>query len=55
MGHPAKKIEIGKVIDPVCGMEVSDDSEYHYGFAGVEYHFCSEHCESQFEADPSRF
>ena len=55
MGHPAKKIEIGKVIDPVCGMEVSDDSEYHYGFAGVEYHFCSEHCESQFEADPSWF
>ncbi|WP_457668827.1 heavy metal translocating P-type ATPase [Thiolapillus sp.] len=55
MGHPAKKIETENVVDPVCGMEVSSDSEYHYGFGGVEYHFCSERCESRFEAEPSRF
>jgi Cu+-exporting ATPase len=55
MGHPAKNIEIWKEVDPVCGMEVSSDSEYHYGFSGVEYHFCSEHCENKFVADPSQY
>ena len=55
MGHPAKKIEIWKEVDPVCGMEVSSDSEYRYGFSGVEYHFCSDHCESRFAADPLRY
>ncbi len=56
-------------IDPVCGMEVSDahrdvgsratqeakaeESEFHYNHEGVDYHFCSEHCEKKFAADPS--
>ncbi len=55
MGHPAKKIDTWKETDPVCGMEVSSDSEYQFGFEGVEYHFCSEHCENKFEADPLQY
>ncbi|RTZ61138.1 MAG: copper-transporting ATPase, partial [Gammaproteobacteria bacterium] len=36
--------------DPVCGMEVSPESEFRLEFEGNEILFCSEHCLHRFEA-----
>ncbi len=37
-------------IDPVCGMNVKEDSEHERSFRGVAYHFCSAHCLEKFSA-----
>ncbi|MFK5914497.1 MAG: heavy metal translocating P-type ATPase [Woeseiaceae bacterium] len=37
--------------DPVCGMDVSSDSENHHDHAGKIYHFCSQGCRDKFSAD----
>jgi len=43
-------------IDIACGMEVDpDDPGATTEYNGVTYHFCSEGCKEQFEADPERF
>ncbi len=55
MGHSARELESRNSVDPVCGMEVAEKSEYRFHFDGVEYHFCSEHCEKKFAADPSQY
>lgn len=39
-------------IDPVCGMEVADDSKFERLFKGVDYRFCSEKCLNKFSASP---
>ncbi len=41
--------------DPVCGMRVAPTRALHGEHAGRAYHFCSEHCRHQFEADPDRY
>ena len=41
--------------DPVCGMKVTEASDHRFTFDGVEYLFCSEHCEKKFAADPSNY
>jgi len=51
----AKQFEAFDGIDPVCGMEVSEQSEYQFQFEGKRYNFCSQHCEEKFAADPSHF
>ncbi len=38
--------------DPVCGMKVDRSKALTAEHAGRTYFFCSEHCRSQFEADP---
>ncbi len=39
--------------DPVCGMTVAMGPETrHAGFQNKTYHFCSEKCETKFNADP---
>ncbi len=38
--------------DPVCGMEVTPDSQYRLRADGRDLLFCSEHCKHKFEADP---
>ncbi len=55
MGHPENKEESRKQTDPVCGMEVSGESEYQYDFAGVKHHFCSAHCKKKFAAAPAQY
>jgi Cu+-exporting ATPase len=43
-------------IDPVCGMTVHPQSAAgSVEHDGVKYYFCSTHCLSQFQADPSRY
>ncbi len=41
--------------DPVCGMEVTEDSEYEAEYHGKVYRFCSRHCQEKFKADPARY
>ncbi len=55
MGHPVKRFESYRDTDPVCGMEVSGNCEFHCQYADVDYHFCSEDCENKFSDDPSRY
>lgn len=39
--------------DPVCGMGTADTIMYEYN--GKQYYFCSEHCKTEFEADPEKY
>jgi uncharacterized protein len=41
--------------DPVCGMKVDRTKALTLEHAGRTYFFCSEHCRSQFEADPDGY
>lgn len=41
--------------DPVCGMDVAEDSKYQYEHAEQRYHFCSESCLQKFKADPGQY
>jgi Cu+-exporting ATPase len=41
--------------DPVCGMEVGQDSPFRLSHGGETYWFCSAHCQHSFEADPQRY
>jgi uncharacterized protein len=43
------------VSDPVCGMRVDRSRALRAVDAGRTYFFCSDHCRSQFEADPARY
>ncbi len=40
-------------IDPVCGMEVPEVSEYRREFRGAVFRFCSEHCLHRFNKNPN--
>ncbi len=44
--------EHAKLKDPVCGMQVTEDSVHHMDFAGQRYYFCSDSCHDKFAADP---
>ena len=41
--------------DPVCGMDVADDSQYHHSHAGKEYFFCSKNCLDRFRETPEQY
>jgi uncharacterized membrane protein YraQ (UPF0718 family)/YHS domain-containing protein len=41
--------------DPVCGMSVDRAKALRSDALGGAHFFCSEHCRSQFEADPARY
>jgi len=41
--------------DPVCGMEVKEDTEYQSDYLDKHYHFCSEHCLHKFEQTPEQY
>ena len=41
--------------DPVCGMQVSADSEHRYVHEGTEYLFCSDSCHDKFIAAPDKY
>lgn len=44
-----------EVIDPVCGMEVSEGSPHRHRVGDVEYRFCSAHCREVFAKHPEAF
>ena len=41
--------------DPVCGMNVTADSEYHFFHKNNDYYFCSQGCEDKFSAAPDKY
>lgn len=41
--------------DPVCKMNVKEDSEHQRSFRGVDYHFCSGHCLEKFAKSPDDY
>jgi Cu+-exporting ATPase len=43
------------VTDPVCGMQVSVDSEHRHTHEGTEYLFCSAACHDKFVATPGKY
>jgi len=42
-------------IDPVCGMTVTENSEYHINHMSKLYYFCSKHCLDKFSASPNQY
>ncbi len=55
MNSPTKNAALEKDTDPVCGMEISADSQFRFDYEGEEYHFCSEHCEKTFASNPQQY
>tara|TARA_R110001632_G_scaffold174095_1_gene293651 strand:- start:89993 stop:92572 length:2580 start_codon:yes stop_codon:yes gene_type:complete len=41
--------------DVVCGMDVSDASEYHSQLKAIDYYFCSQGCKTKFDAAPEDY
>ena len=41
--------------DPVCGMTVSNDSQFSTQYEGQNYRFCSQKCQTTFRAEPERY
>jgi glycogen phosphorylase len=41
--------------DPVCGMTVDGGRAPSAGYGGRTFHFCSEYCRQQFQAEPERY
>ena len=42
-------------VDPVCGMQVSADSEHRHVHEGTEYLFCCDSCRGKFETEPEKY
>ena len=43
------------IIDPVCGTEVTAESEFTAEYEGVTFYFCCEKCRDEFIAEPGKF
>jgi len=41
--------------DPVCGMDVMEDSEFQSKYHHETYYFCSEHCKIKFDTAPDTY
>ena len=41
--------------DPVCGMQVTEKSEYSYTYKDLSHFFCSQSCQDKFKADPESY
>lgn len=44
-----------KTIDPVCGMEVSTDSDFFTYYDGEMYYFCSQEDKDEFDRSPAEY
>ncbi len=54
-GMPAEKKALGKVVDPVCGMEVDAAAAVTATHQGKTYYFCTEENKAKFLNDPDRY
>jgi len=41
--------------DPVCGMDVAEDSKFQSKHHHETYYFCSEHCKTEFDVSPDTY
>ena len=55
MGNMAQSSEMTELVDPVCGMKVTSDSEHSAQHEGKDYYFCCSGCLQKFTADPARY
>src|SRR3990167_9444583 len=53
--HTAKTRVPQGLKDPVCGMEVTGNSEFRCTHQDRTYYFCSKHCQTKFSADPAQY
>jgi len=53
--HPDKAAEGNVLKDPVCDMDVGKDSPHHTEYGGGKIYFCSEHCLTKFQENPSAY
>lgn len=44
-----------ELVDPVCGMRVTENSQHHHKYHGVDYYFCSAGCQQKFEQHPEQY
>lgn len=44
-----------QIKDPMCGMDVSEEAEFHTEHDGQTYYFCSEHCLHKFTEQPEKY
>ncbi|MEM0097420.1 MAG: YHS domain-containing protein [Conexivisphaerales archaeon] len=42
-------------IDPVCGMEVDESTQYKTLYKGKVYYFCAANCKIEFDKDPEGY
>ncbi|QSO48721.1 YHS domain-containing protein [Alicyclobacillus mengziensis] len=42
-------------IDPVCGMDVSEETAPKAEYQGITYYFCCEGCRKAFTNDPQKY
>ena len=47
--------EDGKVIDPICNMQIDKGSAKTLENDGVTYYFCSDHCKATFANNPEKY
>ena len=52
MDNHTQATETNTLVDPVCGMAVTRDSENRYRYEDVDYFFCSSSCQQKFSNDP---
>jgi Cu+-exporting ATPase len=55
MDNPARNHVADRLVDPVCGMTVAEDSANRYQFEDVEYLFCCAGCQNKFSDDPAGY
>jgi len=48
-------IEEAALVDPVCGMTVTKESEWTAEYEGATFYFCSEGCRDKFIEGPGEF
>ncbi|HJV02895.1 MAG TPA: heavy metal translocating P-type ATPase [Burkholderiaceae bacterium] len=46
---------IAALKDPVCGMDVSEQSPHWTQYGGQKFHFCSAKCKGKFDAEPAKY
>ena len=44
-----------KLVDPVCGMSVTKNSDYYHRYKGNHYYFCSSGCQDKFTSEPEKY
>jgi Cu+-exporting ATPase len=50
--EPATPPKAEVLRDPVCGMQVKEDSRYSEPYQGTVYRFCSQKCQEKFRSEP---
>ena len=44
-----------QLLDPVCGMQVTEESPHHMEHGGKPFYFCSTKCLDRFRSDPEKY